>query len=128
MLHRTFLALPILAGALFASTAGAFAQTAPAAPAAAAPAASAAPQTWPAHHHHHKNRMLSALRQLNLSDDQKSKIKGFMTAFRDSRSSTTPETRAQLRGQIEGVLTPEQRTQFEAQMKPNPAANSGATS
>ena len=119
MLMHKLLVLPLLAGSLIAGSA-AFAQTAPASPAAAdAPAAPAMNA-----HPHHKNKMMSALRELNLSDDQKTKIKGFMTSYRSSRSSANPETREALRGQIEGVLTADQRTQFEAEMKPHmePAA------
>ncbi len=120
MAIRKLLVLPLFAGSLIAGSAAAFAQTTPAAPAAAE--ASAAPAM--AAHPHHKNKMMSALRELNLSDDQKTKIKAYMTSYRDARSSATPETREALRGQIEGVLTPDQRTQFEAQMKPHmqPAA------
>jgi Spy/CpxP family protein refolding chaperone len=111
---RTFFVLPLLALGLSAGSAGAFAQTAPQAPA-AAPAAGTSPDM--AAPHRHKNKMMAALRELNLSEDQKAKIKGFMTSFRDARDSATPETRKQLRDQIEGVLTPDQRTQFDAQMK-----------
>ena len=120
MVFRKLFVLPLLAGSLLAGSA-AVAQTAPPSPAAAD--ASGAPASMGAHPHH-KNKMMSALRELNLSDDQKTKIKGFMTAYRSSRSSATPETREALRGQIEGVLTSDQRTQFEAQMKPHmePAA------
>lgn len=117
---RKLLVLPLLAGSVIAGSAAAFAQTAPAAPAAAE--ATAAPAMGA--NHHRKNKMMSALRELNLSDDQKAKIKGFMTSYRDARSSATPETREALRGQIEGVLTADQRTQFEARMRPHvePAA------
>ena len=123
MFTRTFFVLPLLAVSLITGSAGAFAQAAPGAPAAPATDASAAPDT--AAPHHHKNKMMAALRELNLSDDQKAKVKGFMTSFRDARDSATPETRKQLRDQIEGILTPDQRTQFDAQMKQRmqPATN-----
>jgi Spy/CpxP family protein refolding chaperone len=111
-----FFALPLLAGSLIAGSAGAFAQTAPQAPA-AAPAGDASPAPDMAAPHHHRNKMMAALSELNLSDDQKAKIKGFMTSFREAHDSATPETRKQLREQVEGVLTPDQRGQFEAQMK-----------
>jgi Spy/CpxP family protein refolding chaperone len=123
VLKPNFLALPLLAGALFANSAVASAQTAPAAPAdsaaSAAPAAAGAPPAPQAggHHRHRKNRMMAALRGLNLSDDQKTKIEGFMTSYRDSRTSATPETRGQLRAQVESVLTPDQRTQFDTKLK-----------
>ncbi len=117
---RKLLVLPLLAAGLIAGSAGAFAQTAP-----SSADASAAPATGA--HHHHKNKMMSALRELNLSDDQKAKIKGYMTSYRDARSSATPETREALRGQIEGVLTPDQRAQFEARLKAHSEEGAEAT-
>ena len=119
MVIRKLLVLPLFAGSLIAGSAGAFAQSSPA----AAPVTDASPAPAMGHHHH-KNKMKATLRELNLSDDQKAKIKTFMTSYRDSRKSATPETREALRGQIESVLTPGQRTQFEAQMKPAAAPSS----
>ncbi len=116
MVNLKVLPLAVFAAALFASSA-AIAQTASPAPAAAQ--ASMAPEAG-APHHHHRNKMMSALRQLNLSEDQKAKLKEIMTSYRASRSSATPESHEQMRSQVEGVLTPAQRTQFEAAMKAHP--------
>ncbi len=117
MLHR-LLTLPLLAGSLLATSAAGFAQTASPEPA-ATPAQNAPAPDSGEPHGHRKNRMMAALQELGLSDDQKAKIKNCMTAFRDSRDSATPETRKELRGQIEQILTPDQRTRFAAAMKPN---------
>jgi Spy/CpxP family protein refolding chaperone len=60
--------------------------------------------------------MRAALSSLDLTADQQTQIKGFMKSFRDSRQTSTPETRKQLLAQIEGVLTPDQQGKFEAGM------------
>ncbi len=108
--------------ALLALTLGlpavASAQTAPAAPG-APPAASApantAPGSVPRHHH---NRYMRAVRSLNLSDAQKQQIRGFVQAMRTANQNADPVTKRanakQLRAQIDGVLTPDQRTQLRA--------------
>ncbi len=118
MMNSRILCLALLAGSLSTGSA-AFAQVAPSSPAPASAEASPAPEIAP--HHRRPNRMVAALEALDLSDDQKAKIKDIMTAYRSSRDSATPETRKQMRDQVEGVLTPPQREQFESRMKHRPA-------
>ena len=111
---RLFLTPFALAGALLGASVAAFAQ------AEAPPAPAGAPQ---AGMHRPHGKMRAALATLNLSSDQRAQIKGFMKSFRDSRQTATPETRKQLIGQIEGVLTPDQQSAFETQLHaPAPAA------
>jgi len=114
---RSYLALPALIGALLDSGVGAYAQTAPTAipPAISTPASASNPAVRA--HQRRGSRMTRALRTLGLSDTQKAQIKAARQAYRTSRNSATPETSAQLRRQIENVLTPSQRTQFEAAMQ-----------
>ena len=90
-------ALALLAA--FAMPLAASAQTFPSAPGAAAPSArvpGAAQQR-----HRRGDPMMHAMRRLNLSDAQKQQIAGMMKT-----------NRLALRKQIEGVLTPDQRTQL----------------
>ncbi|MBD5603774.1 MAG: hypothetical protein IAI48_01570 [Candidatus Eremiobacteraeota bacterium] len=115
---RLFLTPFALAGALLGASVAAFAQAE--APPAPAPAAAGAPQ---AGMHRPHAKMRAALATLNLSSDQRAQIEGFMKSFHDSRRTATPETRKQLIGQIEGVLTPDQQTAFETALHaPAPAA------
>ena len=114
MPNRLILAPLALAGALLGGSVAAFAQAAPA----PAPAA-AAPQTTdgaPAPGMHRRSKMHAVLSSLDLTADQRTQIKGFMKSFHDSRQTATPETRKQLLAQIEGVLTPDQQSKFEAGM------------
>jgi Spy/CpxP family protein refolding chaperone len=109
-------------GALLGAGAAAGAQTYPlptapsganAGPAAAAPGG---PQ------HPARRRFRAVLRQLGLSPAQRSQIRSMIVAFRASRGTATPMTRRQLLTQIEGVLTPQQRSQFDAAMHPRRSA------
>jgi Spy/CpxP family protein refolding chaperone len=80
--------------------AASFAQTTPApytTPSATAPSA---------RHHRGGSRYMRVLRSLNLSDAQRQQIRAYMRA-----------SQQQLRTQIEGVLTPEQRTQLRSSMQ-----------
>jgi len=113
MSNRLILAPLALAGALLGGSVAAFAQAAPA-PAATAP--QNADDGAPAQAMHHRSKMREVLSSLDLTDDQKAQIKGFMKSFHDSRQTATPETRKQLLAQIEGVLTPDQAGKFEAGM------------
>jgi Spy/CpxP family protein refolding chaperone len=70
-------------------------------------------------HKRRGSRMMRALRTLGLSDTQKAQIKAARQSYRASRTSRTPETPAQFRAQIENILTPAQRTQFQAAMQRN---------
>jgi len=115
--NRPYLAFPVLIGALLGTGVGAYAQTAPTA---APPAISTpVPGSNPAMRTHKRrgSRMMRNLRALGLSDTQKAQIKAARQSYRTSRNSATPETRAHLRTQIENILTPAQRTQFEATMQ-----------
>jgi Spy/CpxP family protein refolding chaperone len=63
-------------------------------------------------HHSHRNPYLHALRSLNLNDAQKQQVR---TAFQQMREADRAAMRAnaeKLRGQIDAILTPAQRTQL----------------
>jgi Spy/CpxP family protein refolding chaperone len=70
---------------------------------------------------------MHALRSLNLSDAQKQQIRGFARATRTADQNADPATKRanmqKLRAQIDGVLTPDQRTQLQAALAapPSPA-------
>lgn len=98
------------------------AQTAPVPPA-GGPAAGAPAGPQAGYRGHHRKGFAHALRGLNLSAAQKQQIAGFMKAARTNmRSAGTVDPQARranmlaLRRQIDGVLTPEQRTQFQANL------------
>jgi len=86
-----------------------------------APATVAAPAAPGAKHHHHGSRYMHALRGLNLSATQREQVKGFMQTARatmkTSDQATRRSTAKQLRAQIDGVLTPAQRTQLQSTLK-----------
>ncbi|MFZ1126176.1 MAG: hypothetical protein WAN59_13645, partial [Candidatus Baltobacteraceae bacterium] len=77
------------------------------------PAASAAPF----HHAHHHSRLARALRSLDLSNAQRTQVRAILGEARQAKQSGTPETRRQVIGKIEAVLTPGQRVKFEAALK-----------
>jgi Spy/CpxP family protein refolding chaperone len=83
------------------------------------PAGTAAPQgQWHGQRRHHGG-MMHMMRDLNLSDQQKTQIRQIMQQFRQSHQGQRPDAQAreQLRGQIMNVLTPQQRMQFQAKMQ-----------
>ncbi len=104
------LALPF-AGIATSSIASAQTQ---AAPPAAPPAGAPAPHGGHAH-------MRQMLQQLNLSDSQKQQIQSIMTSTRQKNQNADKDTRhANMRAamdQINGVLTPAQRTQLQSEMQ-----------
>ncbi len=111
--RRSFL-LPAFVLSLVTSSAGAaFAQSSPPPDAMASPSAMSSPAPGARIRH---NRMRAALASLGLSDDQKSKIKEIMKNYRASRRTATPMTHEQVLEQIDGVLTPDQQTQFKTAM------------
>jgi Spy/CpxP family protein refolding chaperone len=86
----------------------------------APPGANAAPAAAPgAAQHPARRRFRAVLRQLGLSPAQRTQIRSMIVSFRASRGTASPMTRRQLLTQIEGVLTPEQRSQFDAAMHPH---------
>ncbi len=101
--------LPSLAAAVVLLSAPALAQSANGTP---APAASGEPAPPP--HAHHKNPVRAALETLDLSDAQKAQLKTVFTQARAARENGQPVAPADLFKQINGVLTPPQRTQFQA--------------
>ena len=65
----------------------------------------------------HGDRMMHRFDDLNLSDQQKSQIQSLMQNYRQAHprgSAPDPDARKQLRGQIDAILTPDQRTQLKA--------------
>ena len=84
-----------------------------------APAASAQEQGGPAAAQ--RGRMAKLLMGLGLSDDQKNRIRDIMKQAREKNANVTDraQRRANMKAafdQIHGVLTPEQRAKFDAQM------------
>jgi Spy/CpxP family protein refolding chaperone len=71
------------------------------------PAPLAAPSAPSARHHDRGSSYMRALRSLNLNDAQRQQIRGYMRA-----------SQQQLRAQIDGVLTPAQRTQLHSKLQP----------
>jgi Spy/CpxP family protein refolding chaperone len=113
---RPYLSILAILGALLGAGVAARAQTYPLP---TAPAANAAPASGQAGAQHPaRRRFRMVLRQLGLSQDQRAQIRSMMQSFRASRATDAPMTRKQLLAQIEGVLTPAQRTQFDAAMHP----------
>lgn len=76
---------------------------------------------------HHHQRWMRAMRSVNLTADQKTKIKGFIADAKTANQNADPATKkanhAKLRANIEGILTPEQMTQYRAALaaQPSPA-------
>jgi Spy/CpxP family protein refolding chaperone len=107
-----FLAAASLAVA-FVLPAAAFAQTAP------GPLGSPMPGMH--RHHGHGSAYMRALHALNLSDAQKAQIKTAMQQSHQAGQNADPATRKanreKLRAQIDGILTPDQRTQLHTAMQ-----------
>ena len=91
-----------------------------AAPAQTAPGPLAAPTapaaTAPHRRGQHGSRYMHALRTLNLTDAQKTQIR---TIMRNQEQA--------LRAQIDGVLTPDQRTQLRSNLQASPQATPQTT-
>jgi Spy/CpxP family protein refolding chaperone len=83
--------------------------------AASAQVAPSAPQNGApgAHAGHHRSPYMHALRSLSLSPDQKAQIKSISQQSREANKNADPSTRKanreKLEGQINGILTPQQR-------------------
>jgi Spy/CpxP family protein refolding chaperone len=108
--HRSSLIILTLIGTLLGAgvAAGAQATSQPTdvAPGAPAPA-----------EHHHASMLKMALAGLNVTPAEKAQIRAAEQKFKASKQTSTPETRAQLKADIEAALTPDQRTGFESNMK-----------
>jgi Spy/CpxP family protein refolding chaperone len=129
--------LPVLrlsfgALALAAALAVPFVVSAQSAPPPAAGQAQGAPAAGAAHHRHHAgNRYMRAMRGLNLSDVQKSQIRGIMKSARQANAGNgqalDPQTRRQnmiaMHQQIERVLSDTQRAQLHATLRAQRHAN-----
>jgi Spy/CpxP family protein refolding chaperone len=109
----------IAAAALTAAMAlplAASAQQAPPAPPAANPA-----HANPGQRHHRGGHYLHALHHLNLSDAQRQQIRTAMTQMRQANQNVDPQTRRanikQLRSQIDGILTPDQRARLHNELR-----------
>jgi Spy/CpxP family protein refolding chaperone len=111
---RLSLTILALVGALLGAAVAAHAQTYPLPT--APPGANAAGSQGPGAAHG-GNRLRMALRGLNLSPDQRGQIRAFVRQFRAERNTATPMTRKALLAQIEGTLTPQQRSRFESRMR-----------
>ncbi len=107
----------VVAAALLGCSVSAFAQSQPGPAGYDVPAASrnangpAGPQAG-----RYPSRMRMAIRSLGLSPDQRMQIKAMMRGFHQSRLAGSPVPRRQMIAQIERVLTPAQRRQFEARI------------
>lgn len=106
-----FLAAAALAVAC-ALPAVAFAQTAP------APAPLTSPMPGKHGHHGHRGGYMRVLNTLGLSAAQKQQIQTAMQQSRQANQNADPATRKanreKLRAQIDGILTPDQRTRLQA--------------
>jgi len=109
--------LPTLAVALVALAVPALAQNAN--PPEAPPA-----QTAPAGGHMHGLR--AAFAALNLTSDQQAQLAKIMAQAKEARENGQPIDRADLMKQINGVLTPAQRTQLQAEIEKQRAARQAA--
>lgn len=77
-------------------------------------------QNAPEWHGHHHGGMMRMMRDLNLSDQQKTQIQQIMQQFRQSHMTgerPDAQAREQLRSQIMNVLTPQQRTELQNKMQ-----------
>ena len=70
---------------------------------------------------HRRWRYMQAVRALTLSPDQKQQIMGFVRATRAANHGADRSTRhanvKKLRGEIDGILTPDQRAQVQTQLE-----------
>jgi len=116
---RLFLTIIAIAGALLGATVAAPAQTypLPTAPPGANASGPNAPAGQAPGAPRRGNRVRAMLRDLNLSPDQRGQIRAMFQQFRAARNTATPITRKALLARIEGVLTPEQRTRFQARLQ-----------
>ena len=86
------------------------------------PGIAAPPAAQPGTHHrrHHRSPYMRAMRGLHLSDAQRQQIAGIVKSSRAASKGADPQTRRAnmqaTRKQIEGVLTPDQRTQLHAKV------------
>lgn|GEM_PF-2227278 len=114
-----FFAILALAGALPLASVAAFAQSVTPPPYAVPGTGpnGAPPPPPPGARPHRRSPLQRALAGLALTPGQRARIHTYMAAYRQSRASATPETRAQLIAQIEGVLTPGERTAFVARLQ-----------
>jgi Spy/CpxP family protein refolding chaperone len=111
---RSLLISAALAAAIIVP-AGAFAQQSAQQPSAGAPAQG----QWQGHAHRHGG-MMGMMRDLNLSDAQKTQIRQIMQQYRDSRTPgqrPSVQERSALHDKIMSVLTPQQRTQMQAKLQ-----------
>lgn len=85
-----------------------------------APAASAAPTGSHYVHRHHRPAFWHALRGLNLTSAQQQQIAGFRDAANKANLNADPATRRangeKLHDQVMAILTPDQKTQLQAQL------------
>jgi Spy/CpxP family protein refolding chaperone len=97
------------------------AQTTPVPSASSAPAAVASPLPT-AHHHRHRPSFMHALRSLNLTPAQQQQVAAFHATEQQANAGANPATKQanaqKMRTQIMGILTPDQKTQLEAQLHP----------
>ena len=108
------LLIPAALAAAIIVPAGAFAQQSAQQPTATAPTHG----QWEGRHRH--GGMMGMMRDLNLTDAQKTQIQQIFKQFRDSRTPgerPDAQARAQLHEKIMSVLTPQQRTQLQAKMQ-----------
>ena len=102
--------------AAFVLPLAASAQTAPQ-PGVAAPHAA---QQRPHHRGHRRSPYLHAMRGLHLNAAQRQQIAGILKSSRAANKGVDPQTRRAnmqaMRRQIDGVLTPDQRTQLQAKV------------
>jgi Spy/CpxP family protein refolding chaperone len=101
--NRTHLTILTLIGTLLGASVAANAQS---------DNAAAAPP-----HGHRMNLMQRAMQGITLTPNEQTQVQAAQQKFHESRKTATPETRADLKADIEAALTPDHRTQFDANIK-----------
>ncbi len=104
-MNRTHLTVLALIGALLGATLAANAQSDPQSGDAPPP------------HARHMNLMERAMQGITLSPTEQSQVQAAMQKFRASRKTQAPETRADLKADVDAALSPAHRTQFESNIK-----------
>jgi Spy/CpxP family protein refolding chaperone len=82
---------------------------------------------------HHGHPFMKAMRELNLTDAQKSQMRQLISQYREAHpkgSTPDPAARRQLRTQLRNILTPQQQAQLKEDiraMRPSPSPEPEAT-
>jgi Spy/CpxP family protein refolding chaperone len=98
---------------------------APAGPGAFASGMQAHAHGWQHRRRHHRNPFMHALHALNLTPAQRQQIVAAMRSARTAERQARIASAQELRGKIDAVLTPDQRTQLHAALAHGPHGQHG---